>query len=99
MKYYTSALWKILASWYIYIALFLDLLGILLTFYSGIKVSLVIYASILGIGFLLSCVTTLAEQLRALDNSSPRVISNDNLSLGRPNLSIDSISLRNIGGE
>ena len=37
MKYYTSALWKILASWYIYIALFLDLLGILLTFYSGIK--------------------------------------------------------------
>ncbi len=30
--------------------------------------------------------------------SSPLVISNDNLSLGGPKLSIDSISLRNVGG-
>jgi hypothetical protein len=98
MKYYASALWKILASWYIYVALFLDLIGILLTYFSELELPAVIYVSVLGVGFLLSCVTTVAEQLRALDNSSPRVISNDNLSLGGPNLSIDSISLRNIGG-
>jgi hypothetical protein len=98
MKYYASALWKILASWYVYVALFLDFIGFLIISYSGIKVSPFVYVSIFGVGLLLSCVTTVAEQLRALDNSSPRVISNDNLSLGGPNLSIDSISLRNIGG-
>jgi hypothetical protein len=98
MKYYAHALWKILASWYVYVALFLDLIGILLTYSSGVKVPSVVYVSILGVGFLLSCTTTVAEQLRALDNSCPQVISNDNLSLGGPNLSIDSISLRNIGG-
>jgi len=99
MKYYASALWKILASWYVYTALFLDFVGFLIILYSGLKVPSVVYVSVFGVGFLLSCVTTVAEQLRVLDNSSPRVISNDNLSLGGPNLSIDSISLRNIGGE
>ena len=98
MKYYASALWKILASWYVYVALFLDFIGFLVISYSGFKVPAIVYVSIFGVGLLLSCVTTVAEQLRVLDNSSPRVISNDNLSLGGPNLSIDSISLRNIGG-
>jgi hypothetical protein len=98
MKYYASALWKIFASWYVYVALFLDIIGILLTYFSGFKLPFVVYIGILGVGFLLSCVTMVAEQLRVLDNSGPRVISNDNLSLGGPNLSIDSISLRNIGG-
>jgi hypothetical protein len=98
MKYYTSALWKILASWYVYVALLLDLVGFLVIAYSGLKVPSVVYFIIFGVGFLLSCVTTVAEQMRVLDNSSPRVISNDNLSLGGPNLTIDSISLRNIGG-
>ena len=98
MKYYASALWKIFASWYVYAALFLDFVGFLIISYSEIKVPSFVYVIIFGVGFLLSCVTTVAEQLRALDNSSPKVISNDNLSLGGPNLSIDSISLRNIGG-
>ena len=98
MKYYVSAFWKILFSWYVYVALFIDLIGILVTYYSEFKVPYAVYISIFGIGFLLSCVTTVADQIRALDNSSPQVISNDNLSLGGPNLSVDSISLRNIGG-
>jgi hypothetical protein len=37
------------------------------------------------------------ELLQEMDNSSPYIISNDNLSLGGPGLSIDSISLINIG--
>lgn len=98
MKYYPLALWKILTSWYVYVAALLDLIGAIITYYSGLNVPPVVYVSILGVGFLLSCVTTVAKQLRALDDLSPLVISNDNLSLGGPNLSIDSISLRNIGG-
>lgn len=98
MKYYLAALWKILASWYVYVALFLDLLGFIIISYSDMHVSPIIYLTIFGVGLLVSCVKTVAEQMRELDNSSPRVISNDNLSLGGPNLSIDSMSLRNIGG-
>jgi len=98
MKYYTSALWKILASWYVYAALFLDFVGFLIIAYAGLKVPSLVYFIVFGVGFLVSCVTTVAEQMRVLDNSSPRVISNDNLSLGGSNLTIDSISLQNIGG-
>lgn len=98
MKYYVSAFWKILASWYVYAALFLDFVGFLIISSSGQKVPSVVYVIIFGVGFLLSCVTTVADQLRKLDNSCPQVISNDNLSLGGPNLSIDNISLINIGG-
>jgi hypothetical protein len=98
MSYYSAALWKILASWYVYVALFLDFLSFIIISYSGIQVSPVVYMTIFGVGLLVSCVKTVAEQMRELDNSSPQVISNDNLSLGGPNLSIDSMSLRNIGG-
>jgi hypothetical protein len=98
MKYYSAALWKILASWYVYVALFLDFLSFIVVSYSGMQVSPIVYVTIFGVGLLVSCVKTVAEQIRELDNSSPRVISDDNLSLGGPNLSIDSISLRNIGG-
>jgi hypothetical protein len=98
MKYYSAALWKILASWYVYVALFLDLLSFIVISYSGMQGSPVVYVTIFGVGLVVSCVKTVAEQMRELDNSGPLVISNDNLSLGGPNLSIDSISIRNIGG-
>lgn len=98
MKYYLAALWKILASWYVYVALILDILGFIIIAYSDLQVSPAIYAIIFGTGLLISCVKTVAELLRELDNSNPRIISNDNLSLGGPNLSIDSMSIRNIGG-
>ena len=98
MKYYSAALWKILASWYVYVALFLDFLSFIVISYSGLQVSPDFYITIFAVGFLMSCVKTVAEQMRELDNSNPQVISNDNLSLGGPNLSIDSLSLKNIGG-
>ena len=98
MKNYLAALWKILASWYVYVALILDILGFIIIAYSDLQVSPAIYVIIFGTGLLLSCVKTVAELMLELDNSNPRVISNDNLSLGGPNLSIDSMSIRNIGG-
>ncbi len=98
MKYYISAFWKILTSWYVYAALFLDIISFLILSFSGLQIPHFIYGIIFGVGFLMSCVITVGNLLRELDNSNPCVISDDNLSLGGPNLSIDSISLINIGG-
>ncbi len=98
MSYYASALWKMFKSWFTIVALLLDIVGVIVAYYSEFKVPSIVYLSVLGVGLLLASVTTLAQQLRALDTSAPLVVSNDNLSLGGPNLTIDSISLRNIGG-
>lgn len=98
MKYYILAFWKILKSWFVVVAILLDLTGALLTYIGELSLPSFIYIGILGFGFLFSCVSIIAKQLRTLENENPLVISNDNLSIGGSNMSIDSISIVNIGG-